>query len=192
VRAKADLGPDCDVHGEPMYREELCGVGTRAKGRTRGSGLALSPHGGRALLPRYRRVPFARHHRQSSHSDATLREGGSLPGRAAHAWLVHLPGRGLPDVRGVVRFCASSKCVSSRQRFGRLVFRVGYPVPRFGLAGRSCRRRRARSAGRPQRSASAGRRVARTPSHRRRTTERGVSLHLNMGHASSQRITRPR
>lgn len=56
----------------------------------------------------------------------------------------------------------------------------------------SCRRRRARSAGRPPGSASAGRRVAGPASHRHRTTELGVSLHLNMCHASSQRRTRPR
>ena len=104
MRAKPDLVPDCDVHGEPMYRDECAASALGLKG-DREEVVWRCPHEecGRYF---HGTVGYRSHVTIASRAIPTPRceRGGSLPGRAAHAWLLHLPGRGLPDVRGLVRF----------------------------------------------------------------------------------------
>lgn len=114
----------------------VCRVGTRAKGRPRGSGLALSPPGVRALLPRYRRVSFARHHRQSSHSDAALRAGGE-PSWSSSTRLARTfaRSRAVRWPRGGAFLRVRQRRDLARAASARWVFRVADPVQPSGLAG---------------------------------------------------------
>jgi hypothetical protein len=90
VRAKPDLVPDCDVHGEPMYRDQCPASLLGLEGSRDVNGLALRPLRVRTLLLRHGGIWSLPSSRQGL-SDAALPGGRGIPGRARGCRIVHLP-----------------------------------------------------------------------------------------------------